>query len=40
MIAAQRALASGQMTSADIAAFIAENVDLCFVPGIPSGFEY
>jgi len=40
MIAAQRALASGQMTSADIAAFIAENVDPSFVPGIPSGFEY
>jgi len=39
MIAAQRALASGQMTSADIAAFIAENVDPSFVPGIPSGSE-
>ena len=36
MIAAQNALASGQMTSADIAAFIAENVDPGFVPGSAS----
>ena len=39
MIAAQRPWPQDQMTSADIAAFIAENVDPSFVPGIPSGSE-
>jgi hypothetical protein len=31
MVAAQKALSSGQMTSADIAAFIAENVSPDYV---------
>ena len=37
MIAAREALSSGQMTRADIAAFIAENVSPDFVAGDPSG---
>ena len=37
MIAAQEALATGQMTSADIAAFISENVGPDLVAGDPSG---
>lgn len=37
MITARQALASGQMTPADIAAFIAENVSPDMVAGDPSG---
>ncbi|MDQ3484192.1 MAG: VOC family protein [Actinomycetota bacterium] len=37
MIAAQEALSSGQMTPADIAAFVTENVSPDFVAGDPSG---
>ena len=37
MIAAREALSSGQMTPADIAAFVAKNVDPAFVAGHQSG---
>ena len=39
MIAAQQALSSGQMTPADIAAFVAENVSPDFVVDDPAGTE-